>query len=231
MRLRKKFKGYNLLAQPFEQFPLRVLKFKSTKWKKLQKVLSLSSNTKKFSENLSIKVPYKMWDKINNYYKEGNRLKNIVSYLYDKSISSLYFKSVLKNSSSKIRDMYLLTLLKPEFRLDILLWRLNYFSSCYESRQYISNGEVLVNRKCVSGNFILSKGDVISFSENFNLSLINQKKQRVKTITTDFILTFLEIDYYTNTVVIVKDLYDLTTEDFYLLITESYNLKKIKDYI
>ena len=96
MRLRNKFKGYNQLVQPFEQFPLRVLKFKSTKWKKLQKLLSLSANAKKFNENLSIKVPYKMWEKINNYYKEGNRLKNIISYLYDKSVSSSYFKFILK---------------------------------------------------------------------------------------------------------------------------------------
>jgi ribosomal protein S4 len=231
MRVRCKYKGYNHLVQPFSQFPLRVLKFKNTKWKKLQKSLSLSSNVKKFNENLSIKVPYKMWDKVSNYYKEGNRLKNVIFYLYDKSVSSSYLKNVLKNSSSKIRNMYLFTLLKPEFRLDILLWKANFFSSSYQARQYINNGDILVNKKSILGNFFLSKGDVISFSEKFNPLLINPKKLRVRNTIADLILTFVEIDYYTNTIVVIKDLNQLTVYDFYLLLMESYNLKKIKDCI
>ena len=231
MRLRCKYKGYNHLAQSFAQFPLRILKFKTTKWKKLQKSLSSSSNIKKFNENLSIKVSYKMWDKVSNYYKEGNRLKNIIFYLYDKSVSSSYFKSVLKNSSSKIRNMYLFTLLKPTFRLDILLWKANFFSSSYHARQYISNGDVLVNKRSVLGNFFLSKGDVISFSEKFDSLLINPKKLKLKNSIGDFILTFVEIDYYTNTIVVVKNLSELTVYDFYLLLMESYNLKKIKDCV
>jgi len=57
------------------------------------------------------------------------------------------------------------------------------------------------------------------------------KKLKLKSTTVDSVFTFLEVDYYTNTIVIVKDLSELTSEDFYLLITEFYNLKKIKDYI
>ena len=231
MRLRCKYKGYNHLTHSFEQFPLRVLKFKSTKWKRLQKVLSLSATTKKFTENLSIKVPFKSWDKINNYYKEGNRLKNVIFNLYDKSVSASYLKSVLKNSSSNIRKMYLYALLKPEFRIDILLWRLNFFSSSYQARQYINNGDILVNKKSVLGNFFLSKGDIISFNEKIDLSIINPKKIKLRNSIIDFILTFVEVDYYTNTIVVIKNLDELTSDDFYLLITEFYNLKKIKDYI
>lgn len=231
MRLRCKYKGYNHLVQPFAQFPLRILKFKTTKWKRLQKLLSLSANTKKFNENLSIKLSHKMWDKVSNYYKEGNRLKNIIFYLYDKSISSSHLKSILKNSSSKIRNMYLFTLLKPEFRLDILLWKTYFFSSSYHARQHINNGDILVNKKSVSGNFFLSKGDIISLSEKFNPLLINPKRLRLKNTIEDSILTFVEIDYYTNTIVVIKDLNELTVYDFYLLLVEFYNLKKIKDCI
>ena len=167
MRLRSKYKNYNQLSQPFDKFPLRILKFKNTKWKKIQKVLSTSHlNKKKFVENFSIKVPYKTWEKINNYYKEGHKLKNSIFMLYDKAVSVSYFRSILKNNtlSSTLRNMYLHTLLKPEFRLDILLWRLNFFESSYQARQAINEKKVKVNQKRVAGNFFLSKGDIVSLS-------------------------------------------------------------------
>ena len=231
MRLRPKYKGYNQLSQLFDKFPLRILKFKNTKWKKIQKVLSTSQlNKKSFVENFSVKAPYKTWEKINNYYREGHKLKNLIFLLYDKSISVSYFRSVLKNNSlsSTLRSMYLYTLLKPEFRLDILLWRLNFFESSYQARQAINERRVKVNEKVVAGNFFFKKGDLISFIDLKNLN-ITQK--RTKSSLSDIIFSFIEVDYYSNNIVILKDLKDLTTDDFYLLLNETYNIKKIKDYI
>jgi len=231
MRLRSKYKGYNQLLQLFDKFPLRILKFKSTKWKKIQKVLSTSQlNKKNFVENFSVKVPYKTWEKINNYYREGHKLKNLIFLLYDKSISVSYFRSVLKNNSlsSTLRSMYLYTLLKPEFRLDILLWRLNFFESSYQARQAINEKKVKVNEKTVAGNFFLKKGDLISFIDLKNLNIT---KKRNKSSLSDIVFSFIEVDYYSNNIVILKDLKDLTTDDFHLLLNETYNIKKIKDYI
>ena len=143
MRLQNKYKSYNQLSTSFEQFPLRILKFKNTKWKKLQKTLTLSKQ-KRFNENSSIKVQYKNWEKINNYYKDGNKLKNIIFNRFDKSLSTTYFKSVLKKAkfSSTIKKMYLNMLIKPEFRLDILLWRSKFFVSSFQSRQAINEKKV-----------------------------------------------------------------------------------------
>jgi hypothetical protein len=39
--------------------------------------------------------------------------------------------------------------------------------------------------------------------------------------------SFLEFDYYTNTIIVLKDLKDLTTEDLRLLIGESIKVKNI----
>ena len=234
MRLHSKYKGYNQLSQLFDKFPLRILKFKNTKWKKIQKVLSTShSNKKKFVENFSIKVPYKTWEKISNYYKEGHKLKNSISMLYDKAVSVSYFRSILKSNtlSSTLRNMYLHTLLKPEFRLDILLWRLNFFESSYQARQAINEKKVKVNQKRVAGNFFLSKGEIISFSDSFNFKNLDINEKINKNTQSDIIFSFVEVDYYSNTIVLIKNLKDLTTDDFHLLLNETYNIKKIKDYI
>ena len=59
--------------------------------------------------------------------------------------------------------MYLHTLLKPEFRLDILLWRLKFFESSYQARQAINEKKVKVNQKRVAGNFFLSKSNNLKF--------------------------------------------------------------------
>jgi len=234
MRLRCKYKGYNNLSHPFERFPLRILKFKNTKWKRIQKQFSNSSiMDRSFVDTFFTKVPYKTWDKLNNYYRDGNRLKNTIVNLFDKSFSPSYFKKILKNSSlsSTIREMYLYTLVKPEFRVDILLWKLDFFSSSYQGRQALNEKKVLVNNKHVGANYFLSKGDIISFTDKFNIKLLNIKENKNKFLPTDMISTFVEVDYYSNTIVIIKDLQDLTIDDFYLIIKDSYNLKQIKDYI
>ena len=234
MRLRSRYKGYNQMIQPFDGFSLRVLKFKTTKWKKIQKTLSISNTTnKKIVENFSIKVPYKVWEKVNNYYREGHRLKNSIFLLYDKAVSVAYFKSVLKNSSlsSTLRNMYLYMLLKPEFRLDILLWHLNFFETSYQARQAINEGKVRVNDRSVAGNFFLSKGDVITVISSSNSKALDFSQKKKKSTISNMVFPFVEVDYYTNTLVVVKDLKDLTSDDFHLLLTETYNVKKIKDYI
>ena len=234
MRLRCKYKGYNNLSQPFERFPVRVLKFRNTKWKRVQKQLSSSLFLdKKFVDNFSTKVSYKTWEKLDNYYREGNRLKNNIVNFFDKSISASSLKKILKNSSlsSTTRGMYLHTLLKPEFRVDILLWRLNFFASSYEARQALNERKILVNQKAVSGNFFLSKGDVVSFTNKCNVDFLTIKEHKNNFLSTDTILSFVEVDYYSNTVVVIKDLTDLTADDFYLIVKESFNLKYIRDYI
>ncbi len=38
-------------------------------------------------------------------------------------------------------------------------------------------------------------------------------------------LTFVEVDYYTKTIVVLKDYKELSVEDLYLLITEYIDLK------
>jgi len=234
MRLHCKYKGHNNIGRSFERFPLRILNFKTSKWKKVQERYSKAFWKKKiFVNTLLIKLSYRKWDKLSNYYRDGNRLKNSIINLFDKSFSSSYFKKVLRSSSfySKMSEMYLYFLIKPEFRIDILLWKLNFFSSSYEARQAINENKVSVNDKYIYSNYYLLKGDVISFNNKFDMKFLNIVQNRNKSLSISTVLSFVEVDYYSNTIVIVKSVKDLTADDFYLLIRSSYNLKLIKDYI
>jgi ribosomal protein S4 len=264
MRPVNKYKGYDKLKQIFKRFPLRIKKFKSTKWKKVQKVLAsklkkdfrksnkktfsrskIFSNKKTFSrrkifqkkrsfkENLFVKARYKTWDKVRNYYKEGGKIKTAILYLFGRDISLLYLRNILKHSKSfsETLDVYTYVLLKPEFRLDILLCRLNFFSSSYQAFQIISEKKIMVNDKTVSGNFSLSKGDIISFKSNYNLKTLNLRKIRSNLSFSDSINSFIEVDYYSNRIIVVKDLKSLSQDDFFISVEEHHNLKKLKDYI
>jgi hypothetical protein len=41
----------------------------------------------------------------------------------------------------------------------------------------------------------------------------------------------VEIDFYTNTVVVVKDISELTNEDLILIVSETFDLRKFKNYL
>ena len=255
MRFINKYKSYDKLFSIFEKFPLRVLKFKITKWKKIQRLLLFkfskknkrsinvksiglkkkvrSSRKKLFFNNLLVKVSLKTWYKVEKYYENGRRIKNILHNIFDKSVLTSHFRKVLKFSkkASEIQKAYSYTLLKPEFRLDILLWRLNFFSSSYQASQAIAERKITVNGRLVQGNFFLSRGDVIFFCSNLKLNTLNVKKVKYKTLFSKIVSTFVEVDYYSNCIVVLKNVEDLGKEDLYILVKDSYSLKKIKDYI
>jgi hypothetical protein len=88
---------------------------------------------------------------------------------------------------------------------------------------------VYVNDKCVSKSTLLSKGDVITFSLSYKQSDFVIQKIKDSFLEPQSVLTFLEVDYYSNSIVIVKGLGDLSTEDLYLMAKDYYSLKKLSD--
>jgi hypothetical protein len=90
---------------------------------------------------------------------------------------------------------------------------------------------VQVNGCFRKGNYFLRKGDIISFNSKYRAEYLDLKESKSAFFSSKVIPTFVEVDYYSNCVVVLKDVEELTVEDFYLLIKDSYCLKKIKDYI
>lgn len=243
MRFINRYKGYNKLFSIFEKFPLRVGRFKSTKWKRVQRLLSFRTKQKDakkrkskrrlFFNNFLTKVSTRTWYRVEKYYENGRRIKNAISSLFDKTLPTSFYRKTLNfpYKSYLISKIYSNTLLKPEFRLDILLWRLDFFRSCYQASQAISEKKVKVNGKLVKGNYYLNKGDIITFSSLRPLGVLSVRNVKSNFLFSKKFLTFVEVDYYSNCIVVLKGFEDLGLEDFYILVKEHYSLKKVKDYI
>jgi ribosomal protein S4 len=249
MRFVNKYKGYEKATIIFERFPLRVLKFKRPKWKKVQKLILYRKKSRVVKKNrLKLKKlfrepanrlfdtfvnyldPY-TWDRIKKYYENGRRIRTSILKLFDKTLVAKSFKKFLRRSNNSFLaiDVYLKMIVRPEYRLDILIWRLGFFRSSYQACQAINEKRVYVNDRCVGKSTLLRKGDVITFSLSYKQS--NFVIQRVKDsfLEPQSVLTFLEVDYYSNSIVVVKGLSDLSTEDLYLMAKDYYSLKKLSD--
>jgi len=218
MRLVKKYKQLSNLEFPLPLTPSRILKFRRPKWKRVQNLLSFSRKKRN------------SWDKISSNFKSGIVLKRHLLSSFDNSVKVSFFKKALSSNLKKSTHQFLIDcLVKPLFRIDILLSRLFFYSSSFQSRQAISNGDVLLNFKKVSPNVFLKKGDVLNMSPNTISSTF-------ETISSKFLLNrclnlFVEIDFYTSTVIIVKDVSDLTNEDLILIVSEAFDFKKFKNYL
>lgn len=243
MRFFNKYKGYQKVSLIFEKFPLRVARFKSTKWKRVQRLLSFKMKrrglkkrkTKRrlFFNNFLTKVSTRGWYRVENYYENGRRIQSTVSNMFDKVLSKQFFKKALNLSykSHLIDKVYVSTLLKPEFRIDILLWKLSFFRSCYQASQAICERKIKVNFKYVKGNYYLRKGDIITFDSFRQSKCLVMTKIRLDFLFSKRFLTFVEVDYYSNSIVVLKDFDELGLEDFFILVKEYHSLKKVKDYI
>jgi len=227
MRFLNKYKNFNTILPFLNQCSPRVLKFKRPKWKKVQNNLKLTNNLL-FVNNLISKLNYKSWDKLKLHYKEGIQSKKAILNFFDNSLSSTYYKKQLLFGKKKLFiDFILNFFIKPMFKLDILLWKLHIFNSPFESRQAIKNGLIFRNNQKFTNSTEIKLGDIISFSSKINF------KQYIFNSNYDnsLLFSFLEIDYYSGTIVFIKNFKQLSNEDFSTLFFDSINLKSFIDYI
>jgi hypothetical protein len=220
MRYIKKYKNLFNSSLFLKSFPnKRIFKFNRPKWLKLKFLLK---KKKKFIFNFFlIKASYKYWERLQLKYKEGLILKRAVSYFYDNSFN---IKIFFKNSSfhKDLLDLLVFLIIKPLCKLEILLWKLNFFNSVYEVKQAIKNKKIFLNSFPVKSNKSLKQGDIIYIT--------NFKK---KFITSNFFLffSFIEVDHYTNTIVLLKNPVEATQQDFYFLLTDYFYYKMLIDFL
>lgn len=238
MRFFSKYKIYKKLRSIPVKHPLRILKFKRPKWKLVQKKLSFLQSKKrksiKFVNFYFKKKSNKNWSKVKSTYKDGLREKNEIFTILDFSFSKNWFKKQNLNLSlnKNFLDLYLKNIILPHYRIDFLLSNLYFFKTCYQAREAINNGLVLVNQRSVLGNYFLKKGDIISIKDVSILSNTFQIKDFFLSFSKNtFFIPFLECDFYTKTVIIIKDVNTLTNKDFLLLNQKRFDLKRFLDYI
>jgi len=184
---------------------------------------------KGFSNNLSVQVFFKRWFKLNKKYSENLRLKRITSQIFDSSIRNLFFKAELKKKkSNSLNKQFCKILIKPLFKINILLTKLFFFTSVYEANKVLQNKKVLLNGSLVrQPNVFLKKGDLITFSE-FSF------KKLIHTLNSSsffsFFYNFVEIDHYSKTIILLKDYDSLSNEDINLIYKKYLNIKYFINY-
>jgi ribosomal protein S4 len=229
MRKSSKYKKFNSSGTAIvKKTPLRILKFRRPKWASLQKVLTRKRNKRKVLINpFTTKSTFKSWERVRKYYKRGFQNRNMLCSIYDSSIKFKTLRKKVFSKSFKRKDVISHYLVEPQYKLDILLWDLHFFSSVYQARQKISNRQILANGKSIQANILLRKGDVITFKSWDKKNDFFFNKSVKKYFLNEKFITFLEVDYYTKTIVILKNFDRLSSEDKHILITDFVPLKSL----
>lgn len=224
--------------------PRKILNFNSSKWKKIKKIvknklkflkkrkqskLFLKKRIKlvkktRFFLNYGLKIKRKTMPNFNKYYKE--------CLITNRMFKQLFNNRLLKSKCSSKDSMVFFTnfFIKQFFKPENLLSKLNFFNSPEEASQSLLNGSVLINFERKKTNYILKSGDIISLSnKKLNLFLFQ------KIIEKNFFLkrrffTFLEIDFFSGTIIILKDFSNLNSQDFNLFLTFFMNIQQYKNY-
>jgi len=161
-------------------------------------------------------------------------MKSTVLKYYNGCLSVKHFKKIL--FSSKYKHNLIFMFVKPEFRLDILLWRLKFFISPYLARFAFQNSLIYINNNLIF-KFNSFKQHFTRFLKGNSLISLNSKlkyfykKNSRHFLKSFFLSTFFEIDYYVGNIIILKDLNSLTFKDVNSMLKEPLCLYKFKDYI
>ena len=209
MRFLKKYKFW--IKNPDTQPPLRLAKFKRSKWKKVKKFNFFRRKFFLFNKNpASLRKSNKIiWKRLKFSYKNNLLFKLKYRCRFDFSVPLKSIKFLTKKSEALSYN-----LLRFEYKLDVLLWKLKFFKSTFHARQAIQKGIILLNNNILtSTQKYLNQGDILRIT-NLNIPLNKSlTKKEIKN-------SFLEIDYYTKTLVIIKSFNILSLKDFSLAVQD-----------
>lgn len=259
----KKYKHLTKI-QEFKLIPIRVLKFKKSKWNKLKNILIKriqSTNVEKkkplikniysrlplgfrtnksllnFSEKLKNKKIFshfssfsktKIQDKFKVYVTRG-RFSYLSSLSRDKRQSRLKLKYLLNQTNMvtrqkcKDRDLFIKTIYNDNFCVRGVTSSFYFFHSLRDIKDKIKAKKLLINNKNRIKYDSLSKGDIIK---------VNSKALKIKKNINAFFLNYslpshLEVDIYSQSIVMIKDKSTTIQEDYHLMSLEYINVQKV----
>jgi len=232
MRRLQKYKIYNsgvISQSPIVVFPSRIQKFNRPKWVKVKRILKSTAVSKKnrkplkFSSFDTVHKPIKSFSKIGGYYAKGVLSKRMLKLIYDSSFKMLHLQKRINLLKTR-REISMEVYGNLFYRLDILLYYTNFCASPYAARQKIQEGQILVNGSKVLKPIFLKRGDLVQYKGVPTF----QKIVLQKTLK-NLVYTSVECDYYTNTLLVLKDLINYNATDFSYLAFRKVNVKAIKD--
>lgn len=226
-KIKKSLKRKNI---SFLKFKLK--KYINKKYKVLNKKQRKFILNNFFFNYMYIKSKILSWNRLHSNFKEMLWMKFSVFKYFNFCFSIPFFKRLLLKKTTKVYNLSL-TFIKPEYRLDILLWRLKFFLSPYLVRNAVRLNLISIfskisffNAKNISYNYFVQSGDIIQIKNNLNFKVI--LSHYIKTI---FIPSFVEVDYYANQIVILKNYKKLVEKDLNSVIKEPFCFYKFKNFI
>lgn len=229
----KKFelKDYFLKKQKFQSSQKISPSFTSLRLKNFKQKSLKKGKKQKFCDNLIVQIFFKKWFKLSRKYSEKLKIKRLTSQIFDNSLKNSFFKKELEKTESKIFiKQFCKLFIKPLFKINILLTKLSFFRSVYETNQVLQTNKILLNGNPAHSNIFLKKGDVIYF--NFSSEIFSQKLVSIFQSSSFFssFYNFVEVDHYSKTIIILKDYNSLSSEDINLIYKNYLNLKYFTDY-
>jgi ribosomal protein S4 len=219
----RKISKYKIYFKTKKIIPLcsnRILNFKRPKWKFLKLFIFKNDYQRKVFTNCSVlENKESSWLRSEKFFLNNLASKRLFYQLYDSSICIPSKKDFFKNST--VLTFLKAYLIKYEYRLDVLLYKLGYYLTLHEAKSFISQNHVLVNGLHVQHNLILKKNDIVCL-QNYK----NKFDALTRNITISFYLPFVEADFYTNTIVVTKNLNELSVEDLSVMFPFSEGLDK-----
>jgi hypothetical protein len=206
MRIINKYSLYTKTKE-ISKYPNRILHFKQTKWLFLKKtILKKNFNKVTYNNNNFVKVSTGLWERMQNTHKNKVLTKRSLLLLFNLNRRALrkknnHHKTLIKSISSYLELLY---------HIDYILFLNFFYPSVFAVKESIKQKKILINNKYQNSLNLLKQGDLIEVKDTqFLLLNMHQKFAFSKLFNTCH-----EVDYYSQSIIIIKDIADVTIEDF-----------------
>lgn len=223
LRLKIRNKLGKLMYNPFGQ-----TFFKKKNLKKPFTVSKIQRLRFYFSQPTILLRRYSRWIRSKLLFKESLHMKRRLLSYYDFSFKTSIFIQDLKKS--KLRSyLYGIFFIKPEYRLDVVLWRLNFFFSVYAARHAIRAGLIFYNFLPVTKIMYVSVGGVWQLNvKKCKYSFLNSIQ---RWLIFSLVPGHLEVDFYSGLILCIASFYSCSLSDSITIKRNAFNFCRLQNYL
>jgi ribosomal protein S4 len=212
-----------------QRFGIRFKNFKLEIKKTLNSYIKIKA--RKILNTLYVKFKhlqcrFSYWKRVRFFFKENLDMKNKLTTYFDNGFSTKFYKKLFLNTYSREYTMCSV-FVRPEYRLDILLWRLQITSSLYLAEYIIKKKYILVNGRNIGLKYFINEGDIVTIT---NIKIFNFKNSSTLYIFSQLLPPYVEADFYLGQFIILKNWHTFASKDLTFIIRAPLKLSKIKNY-
>lgn len=210
LKLIRKFDEDIFVKTPFVKKPSRVLDYifeshqNNYKYNKLLRRRRLFWKKKKSKFVYRVYTDEKEFQRKKQTLKKSNYLKLLKLRAFYGNIKKRQFKKLFEKAripSNYLKRSFVYFL---ESRLDVILYRANFFSSVVAAKQYINHGKVYVNGILITRpGYNVSVNDIITVKNFKDLYSFLKKKLKQKKILVNY-PKYLEVNYKVGSIIFTK---------------------------